>query len=601
MCSIDNPSNNLDIEDLINDNKNIIIPNYYQDGVKVINHLLNWINSLDNPFLITKKEFGDQLNKSLRLISNILSKVQLYEIYRIMIEKNEIEEDENLSELLQKKSRNISGITNITLVFPPYPNGQSFTCKHDCFYCPNEPPREENNFNPPPRSYLTDEPAVKRGLDNGYDAIKQMNTRMNELWKTGNVIDKIELIFEGGTVTEFPEEFLEKYFRDVYYAANKFGMKNPPPPGPLIEEMIENKTANVHIIGFCLETRPDAMDNYWIKLFRRWGVTRIQLGVQHIDNYILKKVNRGHTIEQAEDCIERLRDECFKLDIHLMPDLPNSNPELDKLMFDYVYSRIHPDQIKIYPCQVTPWTKIKKWYDEGKYMPYGEKEPEKLVEVVKHAIRTCPYYVRHPRIVRDIPLSYVHGGTEMTNLREYCDRQLEKEGFIQKEIRAREIGRHKKYYFEKAKIFVEQYNTKGGREYFISYESHDRVALFGFIRLRLPNSNHNPVMSAIKNMALIRELHVYGQVKAVGSKISKSKAQHKGIGKKLISKAEMIAMKNLYKGVAIISGEGVKSYYEDYKFYIEKDTYMIKYFTDIYLLCFGIFLVFIGILMIIIY
>ena len=152
-----------------------------------------------------------------------------------------------------------------------------------------------------------------------------------------------------------------------------------------------------------------------------------------------------------------------------------------------------------------------------------------------------------------------------------------------------------------AKIFVEQYNTKGGREYFISYESHDRVALFGFIRLRLPNSNHNPVMSAIKNMALIRELHVYGQVKAVGSKISKSKAQHKGIGKKLISKAEMIAMKNLYKGVAIISGEGVKSYYEDYKFYIEKDTYMIKYFTDIYLLYFGIFLVFIGILMIIIY
>ena len=132
-----------------------------------------------------------------------------------------------------------------------------------------------------------------------------------------------------------------------------------------------------------------------------------------------------------------------------MPDLPNSNPELDKLMFDYVYSRIHPDQIKIYPCQVTPWTKIKKWYDEGKYMPYGEKQPEKLVEVIKHAIRTCPYYVRHPRIVRDIPLSYVHGGTEMTNLREYCDRQLEKEGFIQKEIRAREIGRHKKYYFEK--------------------------------------------------------------------------------------------------------------------------------------------------------
>lgn len=600
MCS--NISNkNTDIEDLINNNKIITTPNYYEDGAKVIKKLLDWINSLDNPFLIEKKEFGNQLNKSLRTINNILSKVQLYEIYRIMIEKKEIEEDENLSELLQKKSRNVSGITNITLVFPPYPNGQSFTCKHDCFYCPNEPPRKENNYNPPPRSYLTDEPAVKRGLDNDYDANKQMNTRMNELWKTGNVIDKLELIFEGGTVTEFPEDFLEEYFKNVYYEANNFGIKNPPPPRDFMYEKCKNKSANTHIIGFCLETRPDAMDEHWIKLFRRWGVTRIQLGVQHVDNYILKKVNRGHTIEQAEDCIERLRDECFKIDIHLMPDLPNSDDIKDMLMFNYIYSKVHPDQIKIYPCQVTPWTRIKKWYDEGKYMPYGEKEPEKLVEVIKHAIRTCPYYIRHPRIVRDIPLSYVHGGTEMTNLREYCDRQLAKEGFVQKEIRAREIGRHKKYYFEKAKLFIEYYDTKGGREYFISYESYDRVALFGFIRLRLPKSTHNPVHKTIKNMALIRELHVYGQVKAVGSKMSKSKAQHKGIGKKLISKAENIAILNLYKGIVIIAGEGVKRYYEYYKSYIEIETYMIKYFTNIYLLCFVILLLFIKILTITIY
>ena len=593
MCQ-NTKSSQIDLEDIIKDN--IDDKDKFRDGEKILFELISWLENHENPFLVEKREFGNKLNKSLRNVKNILTKVELYEVYRSLLTRKIIEENEFLSELLQKKSRNISGITNITLVFPAYPNGQAFTCKHDCFYCPNEPARPENNFKPPPRSYLTDEPAVKRALDNDFDAVKQMMTRMKELLKTGHTVDKIELIFEGGTLTEFPEDFLEVYFTEVYWSANNFGISDPPAMMDILYEKKKNETANVHIIGFCIETRPDAIDKHWIRLFRKWGVTRIQLGVQHVDNFILKKVNRGHTIEQAEKAIEDLRDDCFKMDIHLMPDLPNSNPEKDKMMFDYIYSKVHPDQIKIYPCQVTDWTRIKKWYDEGKYMPYGEKNPELLVDVVKYAITTCPYYIRHPRIVRDIPLSYVYGGTEMTNLRDHCDKLLQKENFQQREIRAREIGRHKKYYLEKGKIFVEKYCTERGIEYFISYESLDRVALHGFIRLRLPNKYHNPTFECIKNMALIRELHVYGQVKKVGSKISKSKAQHKGVGKLLLSTAENIAIYNLYKGIVVISGEGVKNYYRNYKNYHEVDTYMVKYFTKIYVFIFTIIVLIISII-----
>ena len=78
-----------------------------------------------------------------------------------------------------------------------------------------------------------------------------------------------------------------------------------------------------------------------------------------------------------------------------MPDLPLSSPELDKYMFDIIYSTelFQPDQMKIYPCEVVPWTKIKKWHDEGKYTPYGT-DKSKINEVLKYAMNTCPPWIR---------------------------------------------------------------------------------------------------------------------------------------------------------------------------------------------------------------
>ena len=59
-------------------------------------------------------------------------------------------------------------------------------------------------------------------------------------------------------------------------------------------------------------------------------------------------------MEQLIEAMQYLKDNCFKIDIHIMPDLPGSTPEIDKNMFDYVYSQICPDQMKVYPCEVVP-------------------------------------------------------------------------------------------------------------------------------------------------------------------------------------------------------------------------------------------------------
>ena len=517
-----------------------------------------------------RTKFTQLYNSEIRLNKLNIKKTDLILEYQKQIENDISKENILLEKLLCKKpSRSISGISSITLVMSPYPNGQSFSCKHNCYYCPNEPAHKGNNFQAQPRSYLYHEPAVRRANRNSFLAYEQMIDRMDTLFSNGHTIDKLEIIVEGGTYTEYPEEYLNAFNRDTYYAANTYFDIPKRDRLSLDDEVNLNRFSKVHIIGICIETRPDALSKDWILHFRRCGVTRIQLGVQSTHNHILKKINRGHTVECALEAIEMLKNIGFKIDIHIMPDLPYTTPELDKQMFDYTYKILQPDQIKIYPCAVVPWTIIEKWYNEGKWKPY---EPEILKEVMDYGMINCPEWIRLPRVIRDIPGVYIQAGNKTTNLRQMLVES--------KEIRSREIERHSEYYNRPAKIFIKLYNNKERiKDYFISYESYDKKALFGFIRLRLPNlsiKNENiELFPILKNKALIRELHVYGYNTAVGKSVKSS--QHKGIGTKLLKVAEFISYINNYDGITVISGEGVKEYYKK-KGYKEKDTYMNKDF-----------------------
>jgi ELP3 family radical SAM enzyme/protein acetyltransferase len=543
-------------------------------------------------------------------------------------------EEEILLSFLQKApSRNISGVTVVTVLTAPFPDGQKFSCKHDCYYCPAEPNQ--------PRSYLMSEPAVARANRNEFDARRQTLDRLNTLHMNGHEIDKIEFILEGGTFTEYPADYLERFIRDLVYSVNTYfdtvrGVELREPMS-VVEELRVNRTAKVRISGICIETRPDVLlypplvkngengetieqgGDWWIKMFRRWGVTRVQLGVQHTVDHILDGVNRGHDADTASRAIEHLKNQCFKVDIHLMPDLPGASPEMDKQMFEDVYHGTHfqADQIKVYPCQVVPWTRIEKWYRDGKYVPYAETDWEAFAEVVRYAMVECPPWIRLPRVMRDIPSKYIRGGKCVPNLRQVVTNAIAERGEKVREIRSRECARHDDSIAElregREMFMVRQYDTRNGREMFLSFETEDEKALFGFCRLRLPGMVGQPDLEAklvfgeLRGLALIRELHVYGNVVRVGGGKQSSgvdgvspsphlcsgvdgvspsphlcsgvdgvspsphlcsgvdgvsPSQHRGIGTRLLKKAEWIAWKAGYRGLAVISGCGVEEYYE---------------------------------------
>ncbi|GAB5354336.1 hypothetical protein AAMO2058_000110000 [Amorphochlora amoebiformis] len=218
-------------------------------------------------------------------------KPQINYVYRILRNKGKVPYNPELERfLIAKGVRSLSGVLVITVFTSPYPKYgnkvQRFSCKHNCYYCPNEPGL--------PRSYLSNEPGVRRGKRHKWVAVDQFYSRAWTHYLNGHPIDKIEILVLGGTWSEYPQEYQEEFLRDIFWSANTFFEAEPKrEKRSLPEEQKINETTKARIIGLTLETRPDTVDAKEIERFRYYGCTRVQLGIQHTDDRILDKINRG--------------------------------------------------------------------------------------------------------------------------------------------------------------------------------------------------------------------------------------------------------------------------------------------------------------------
>ena len=504
----------------------------------------------------------------------------LLQAYQNLVKKKRVTRDETLERFMRKADiRTLSGVAVVTSLCKPY------NCPGNCVYCPAEAKM--------PKSYLSSEPAAARALGLAFDPYEQMQKRIEMLRRSGHPTDKIEYIIKGGTWNAYPLKYQYWFILESFRACNNLTRRKKTvktrfiASQPLdhlkhaleIEQNYNDKIAKHKIIGLTLETRPDAINPTTIYHMRRQGCTRIELGLQAPDDKILKLVDRGHTVQQFRDAMTLLRSAGFKVDLHFMPDLPGTTAKHDVEMYKSLFTDpgFKPDMIKIYPCTVIKSAPLYKWYKQGKYKPYKEKE---LFDALIKMKTATPRYCRISRLIRDIPTNDITAGNSITNLREYLSVEMKKQNLKCKCLRCREVGHNKDFVFKNSdvKLFIDEYDTTGGKEYFLSYENKKRSVVLAFLRLRLPEQNDNSkifnLQPEIKDSAFIRELHTYGQLLDLGTK-KKSASQHKGMGKKLVLEAEGITKKNKYKKIAVISGVGVRGYYRKLG-YKKNGTYMLK-------------------------
>ena len=497
------------------------------------------------------------------------------------------DEKEIVSDILKKKpTRTKSGVAIVAVMCHPH------KCPHGrCLYCP------ESDIAPP--SYTGEEPAALRGRMYEFHPYIQCFNRLTQLKKIGHPVDKVELIIMGGTFPSRDLCYQEWFVSQCLKAMTDFGLllennseltldkikirslekgilkTYPPNDYALISDVQKaNENSKVRCVGMTFETRPDYCKKQHINRMLDYGVTRVELGVQTLSDEIYTKVKRGHDINDVIESNQLLRDSAIKVAMHMMPGL-FANQKQDLKMFKQLFSddNFKPDMLKIYPCLVTKGSELYDMWQNGNYTPYNDEEAVDLIVEIK---KILPKWVRTMRIQRDIPSTLIEAGVQKSNLGELVYNKLEEQNINCQCIRCREIG-HKKtnqnYNLDDYKLFKEAYTACGGIENFISIEDKNEESIAGFLRLRLPSENIFR-QEISENTALIRELHVYGNMIQIGDK-NPSIGQHTGFGEKLLKEAENIAIDNDKNEIAIISGIGTRNYYRKFG-YERKGPYMFK-------------------------
>ncbi|VBB18512.1 putative histone acethyltransferase [Yasminevirus sp. GU-2018] len=574
---------------------------------------------------LTPSRFEEVSRKVAKKHGTMFKKIDLYYIYCVMCREQGVLPCDKIRGLLQINSfRSQSGVMVYSVFTHPFykygPNGklQTFSCKFNCRYCTDMPSY--------PRSYTPGQPGNDKAHTLGYDTVKQVHCRASAYTATGHVNDKAEVIVLGGTWHSYPLKYRRMFITLLYYAFNTVHENRDRPVGTMEEEIRLNESSKCRVIGLTIETRPDQITPKELIEMRKMGITRVQLGVQHTNIRVLNRVQRRCTPEDAVNAIRLLKDACFKVDIHLMPDLPKpftrefeeknktrlNSKDLtftkedidwnfdslgeDEKMFENIFESgdYDPDQVKLYPCEVVPYTGIEKDFKEGKHIPYGTILPDQdtndLIELLIRVMANVPEECRVNRIIRDIPESYVMAGIKDTSGRQRIERMMTDRGLKSSCMRAREIKK-KSVNPADVKLVVTHRVSSQGDEYFLQYVTSSNE-LVGFLRLRLSKNagchlsyrrsgalrSRTVVISELVDTALIRELHVYGetvQVNREEKKTTDRTHQHAGFGTRLLVNAFAIAKSFGYEKMAVISGEGVKPYYRRFGFY-DGELYLLK-------------------------
>jgi elongator complex protein 3 len=552
---------------------------------------------LENPFKeIINKILSDKLKTRNELDTEkkkLCSKLGLKRFIRnseILKFAKSKEEREKVLRVLQKKpTRTLSGVAVVAAMTKPS------KCPHGkCLYCPGGPDIQV------PQSYTGKEPATRRAIRYGFDPYLQVTFRLKQLKEIGHPIDKVELIVMGGTLTAQPLKYQEYFVKESLMAMNDFSRKNDElikkiggekfieayhqketeeeEEKSLEEIQKENEHSKIRCIGITFEPRPDWAKKKQINHMLKFGVTRVELGIQLPFDYVYKRVKRGHSVEDVVESTQQLKDSGLKVGYHMMPGILGKNFSLDMKGFKLIFQdeRFKPDMIKIYPCLILKGTEYYEEWRKGNFKPL-ETEEDAVKEIVKIK-QLMPYWIRTMRIQRDIPSHLIEAGVKASNLGQLVYREMEKRKIKCKCIRCREVGRRIQKggiipKVENIKLIRREYNASKGKEIFLSFEDVEEDILIGFLRLRIPWKPFRPEISS--QTSLVRELHVYGPMVEIGEK-PKEEWQHRGYGKELLEEAEKISKEDFdVKKILVTSGIGAREYYKKF-FYEREGAYMGK-------------------------
>lgn len=207
-------------------------------------------------------------------------------------------------------------------------------CEHQCVFC-----NQDN---------ITGE--------SGLPTTSEVRETIELYLSTWKGIGRKEVAFYGGSFTALKKSLQEEYLSTAF-------------------EYVKSG----QLEGIRFSTRPDCIDQLVVDFAASYGVDIIELGVQSMDDNVLKLSGRGHSGADVIKASKIIKDNGITLVLQIMPGLPGDGQETVIYTAKTVAS-LAPSFVRVYPTLVIKDTPLFKLYERGDYTPWSM---EAMVDVCR--------------------------------------------------------------------------------------------------------------------------------------------------------------------------------------------------------------------------
>ena len=172
------------------------------------------------------------------------------------------------------------------------------------------------------------------------------------------------------TIKQQIQEGIE-FHRNRYRKAEKFlayfqAYSNTYASIEKLKEAYTHAVRHKDVIGLVIGTRPDCIDDEKLDLlaeFSRNYYVTMEYGLESCYNQTLERINRGHTMEQSIEALQKTAKRRIKTGIHLIFGLPGEDVR-DMLDEAAIISKLPIHTVKFHQMQILKKTRMAKEYSK---------------------------------------------------------------------------------------------------------------------------------------------------------------------------------------------------------------------------------------------
>ncbi len=147
-------------------------------------------------------------------------------------------------------------------------------------------------------------------------------------------------------------------------------------PPARLRDLYQRALAHPDVLGISVGTRPDALADDALLLLDELASTRyvcVELGLQSMDDAILRRINRGHTLAEYLKGVERVANRGIEICTHLIYGFPGESRDSFLRTADLI-AGLPVDSLKLHQLHAVQGTRLAEMYCEGSFVPLSHSE-----------------------------------------------------------------------------------------------------------------------------------------------------------------------------------------------------------------------------------